>query len=1800
MADEKRSVGVRVRPNSQDFIRLLRAELKGKQATFWVDVRAKTTQATGDVRKWAATDLKQITGFVRVRANTGEASRDVAEWRRRQATTKTIVNVGADTSQATRQIAQLQAMARDITVRVKADTSGGRSAVERAARSSVKNTPLSEASDNKRRVAKSLDEFAAQVNIGGERMAKAMADNLQKALKGKKVQVDADTSPAQKSFRELLAQFGGEQVEVEVDADTTKAETRTAELKRNLELRNVKLEADINLRRARTALAELRLKEKLNKIELDVDVKKNKAEAFFKNLQGIEKRFGNLTVLRSLDLGPLTLGKPTGLIGTLTTITALAGAVPGAVAALSALSDTIVRLSGAAALAPGAIGALAASMATLSVGTIGVSDTFSAMFDMWTEGTSKTNAYRNSVEEEAKAQRGVATARRDALGELRDLNNELRGGVLNEAQALLDVQKARDRYAQGGFSNETERLQGLLDIRKAELNVDEVREKNLRTQQKVNEANTKGVEGSDKVQDALAGLAQAQNNGTAAQSKFNDALEQLSPNAQDFVKTIAGMKGELFDFKNSIQDTIFNGAGSAFSNMFDKLAPVVEPGMERIAQGLNRNLLQVFDTVSSPDGQSIIQRILGGTADVQQSIATLIDPLTKGIGTLVAAGTEHLPQVIDLFTNLADRFERFIKQADEDGSLDTFLSDGVTALKDMAETGINLVKIINDLSKAFGGNLIGSLSDATGKLHEYLASAEGQAKINELMDKAKDIWNDWAPVLEKLPGVFSSVADAAKDLLDTIMPIIEGITGFMKENPGLVSAFITGWLGAKVLTGVFSPLITVFKGAIALGGTLFKLLEKIPGAATALKGAFDFAKGVLPGGPGILTTPGPVGGAGSAAGTGLAATATAAVPFVAVTGGFLAAAQAIYDASPEEDKRVAGTNITTDDLANARTGGRGTSANRDRNASRQVARVMGPNGEPPKPGTPEYDLLVKWVKDGKFKDKFPNFGVNSDNRIIDTTTNQIVPGFLGGGYHSGYTPWGAKQGKMAELHGGEYVEPKHVVDHYGMGAMQAIHEKRVPKQFLGSFDGGGPTNMVWDPNTGQFVPIGSPMSHLQNPTAGSPGIIDSLATGAAGIGSAFGNAATAMPGATGVGPLPGPLPGAPAIQGGFGGGFGNSFLGGLGIPGLGGQQSAQTGPGWGPGGPPIGLGGGPLGPNGEAPFDMRKFGIGPGPLGSGPNDWMKFTGETLGKFGSSFITTLAGGLLDSVGLSGVSSYIQDAGKIAGNFFPDPSKSGVQDPSAGMTNDQVNALLGVYGGIPGNPAYPGYGMMPGAFDPATGTALPGGGGNGGLQINTLRGKAAIQSRFPWATNIGGVRADNLKWHPQGLALDVMTDPGHGNNDPASPEGLAKGNALYAWLTANKQALGIDYLLWQEKDHYNHIHVNFAASGYPAGGGPADVGTPTGLTPAPNVRPGAWGSAPAGAAPPGGPPISAGQEKYMRDRWNNASPEQRKYLLDAGLYSPDGTPTPSRPAPKPAPRPTKPASPWAPPKKPAGGIGVQYGPPTMELGRDTGGFLPVGTSIVHNYTGKPEVVLNGSQAQYVGSFLPGGAIPTGAIIPPPKPWKPPPAQITPMKPITPTPRPTPPPKPTVPPVIPQAPPIATPPTPAAPAEPGISQGPALSPYAPSDRPATGVGPGESGDHVHPALRKGITSGFATAGNLAATAISLGSAAATGGIGGGGGGGLGGMVSGLFQQAGKIANNVANVASSFLVGNITGGTTANPYGVTQRGSVPTGGTKVIDASSNQYGDVYTNDLDSYFTRVDRRNAQQAQSNLGRWGNA
>jgi hypothetical protein len=112
---------------------------------------------------------------------------------------------------------------------------------------------------------------------------------------------------------------------------------------------------------------------------------------------------------------------------------------------------------------------------------------------------------------------------------------------------------------------------------------------------------------------------------------------------------------------------------------------------------------------------------------------------------------------------------------------------------------------------------------------------------------------------------------------------------------------------------------------------------------------------------------------------------------------------------------------------------------------------------------------------------------------------------------------------------------------------------------------------------------------------------------------------------------------------------------------------------------------------------------------------------------------------------------------------------------------------------------------------------------GLQVKTILAARAISAVFPEIRSIGGVRPDALRWHPNGLALDVMIP------NPGSAEGVALGNQIVAYVMKNAARFGMQDAIWRGTyytpsgaagsggyGHYDHVHVTTTGGGYPSGG------------------------------------------------------------------------------------------------------------------------------------------------------------------------------------------------------------------------------------------------------------------------------------------------------------------------------------------------------------------------------------------------
>ena len=116
----------------------------------------------------------------------------------------------------------------------------------------------------------------------------------------------------------------------------------------------------------------------------------------------------------------------------------------------------------------------------------------------------------------------------------------------------------------------------------------------------------------------------------------------------------------------------------------------------------------------------------------------------------------------------------------------------------------------------------------------------------------------------------------------------------------------------------------------------------------------------------------------------------------------------------------------------------------------------------------------------------------------------------------------------------------------------------------------------------------------------------------------------------------------------------------------------------------------------------------------------------------------------------------------------------------------------------------------------------------LQVKTIWVARAISVMFPEITTMGGYRQDALKWHPNGLAIDVMIPNCH------SERGIELGNQIAGFALANAKRWGVLHVIWRQgyypgigapswtadygsetANHYDHVHIATDGGGYPTG-------------------------------------------------------------------------------------------------------------------------------------------------------------------------------------------------------------------------------------------------------------------------------------------------------------------------------------------------------------------------------------------------
>lgn len=483
-----------------------------------------------------------------------------------------------------------------------------------------------------------------------------------------------------------------------------------------------------------------------------------------------------------------------------------------------------------------------------------------------------------------KAQESLTRARKDAAQQLADLRKEVSRGALDEERAVLNVDEARARLAEvmaDSTSTDLEKRAAVLDLKEAENDLADTQQKRAKDQADLNDAERKGVEGSDLVvdakervadaeqtvldaqqelADAQAGIVDAQlegarmvadaqqglvdaleavreaavaagTDGAAAVDPFAEAMSKLPPSAQQFVRFLISLQPLLDRLKKTAADNMLPGLEVGLRNAVT-LFPLADRLLGMFARSVGDAAAEVSTLAFEPGFVSDLDSIGNQGVSAVRTLTSAFKPLLR---SLVGMGAAAAPLTSFLSSYVAELLKSVSASLDAgraSGAMTKFFGETAFVFKSVLDAVMNLIRGLIKIGAiaydVIGRDLVGQLDLAGRRFRDFTSSIDGQNKIRKFFEDAKPAINETLGLIGDVVKMFfrlsgsKELAPLIRQIREDFLPVLE------KLLSGDNSAF------AKSLIDLVTQVGKVFSSLGGPGGPLIIFIDTLARLAQAV------------------------------------------------------------------------------------------------------------------------------------------------------------------------------------------------------------------------------------------------------------------------------------------------------------------------------------------------------------------------------------------------------------------------------------------------------------------------------------------------------------------------------------------------------------------------------------------------------------------------------------------------------------------------------------------------------------------------------------------------------------------------------------------------------------------------------------------------------------------------------------------------------------------------------------------------------------------------------------------------------
>lgn len=369
---------------------------------------------------------------------------------------------------------------------------------------------------------------------------------------------------------------------------------------------------------------------------------------------------------------------------------------------------------------------------------------------------------------------------------------------------------------------------------------------------------------------------------------FNKALEEMTPAVQRVAKEVRTLKPVFDDLKNSVQSAMFAPLRGEIAATANALMGPLKTGMTGVSAEfgkLGKGLLGIArsaQTVGLVEG--VFSRLRGIVSQTSGSVLRLV----TAIRNFTASTLPAFDNVGGAIGRVIDKFATFLDRAASSGQALGWVNAAVGVLSQLGailgNIGGILVEIFRPMQET-GAGVLSTLTQVTGMVREFLASAQGQEALTGLFQALGSISAAVLPLFKALltaiapltPMVGQLVQQLAGALGPALLQVVQAITPLLPPVGELIVAIVTGLIpiipslaellstlagvivsvlvpALRFITPIVSGIIDIIVGLVGtimgvLSGAINWLSANVPKAwnfvANGIRAAVNTIKGII-------------------------------------------------------------------------------------------------------------------------------------------------------------------------------------------------------------------------------------------------------------------------------------------------------------------------------------------------------------------------------------------------------------------------------------------------------------------------------------------------------------------------------------------------------------------------------------------------------------------------------------------------------------------------------------------------------------------------------------------------------------------------------------------------------------------------------------------------------------------------------------------------------------------------------------------------------------------------------------------